>query len=78
MDQKGFQVPSFEPEEYTRDAALAAAGDPFLNALGKTRDRVPQLTEAFATQDTPSADTDTRITAWPDPAPMSSRDLYEV
>ncbi|WP_326614479.1 hypothetical protein OIE62_00260 [Streptomyces scopuliridis] len=93
MDQNGSQVPPFEPEDYARveaaanivgkspedfvrDAALAAADDPFLKALGKTRDRVPQLAEVFATQDTRAADTSTA--AWPDPAPMGSRDLHEI
>jgi hypothetical protein len=92
MDQNGSQVPPFEPEEYARveaaadivgkspqdfvrDAALKAAEDPFLKALGRTRDRVPQLAEVFATQDTHAADSDTA--AWPDPAPMGSRDLHE-
>jgi len=93
MDQNGPQVPPFEPEEYARvaaaadivgkspqdfvrEAALKAADDPFLKALGRTRDRVPQLAEVFATQDTGAAGTDTA--AWPDPAPMSSHDLYEI
>ncbi|MFE2499592.1 hypothetical protein ACFXKS_36315 [Streptomyces scopuliridis] len=93
MDQNGSQVPPFEPEDYARveaaanivgkspedfvrDAALAAADDPFLKALGKTRDRVPQLAEVFATQDTRAVDTGTA--AWPDPAPMGSRDLHEI
>ncbi|MEU5438740.1 hypothetical protein AB0G73_36140 [Streptomyces sp. NPDC020719] len=93
MDQNGPQVPSFDSEEYARveaaasivgkspqdfvrDAALAAADDPFLKALGKTRDRVPQLADVFATQDTHSADTTTA--AWPDPAPMGSRDLRDI
>ncbi|MEU0030763.1 hypothetical protein [Streptomyces sp. NPDC006335] len=92
MDQHGPQVPPFAPEEYARveaaahlagkspedfvrDAALKAADDPFLKALGKTRDRVPQLAEAFAAQDTQAADTGD---AWPDPAPMGSRDLREI
>jgi hypothetical protein len=92
MDQNGSQVPPFEPEEYARveaaanivgkspqdfvrEAALKAADDPFLKALGRTRDRVPQLAEVFATQDTHAADTSTG--AWPDPAPMGSRDLHE-
>ncbi|MGW2892908.1 hypothetical protein ACWDDN_47980 [Streptomyces griseoruber] len=92
MDQNGSPVPAFEPEEYARveaaadivgkspqdfvrDAALKAADDPFLKALGRARDRVPQLAEVFATQDTRAADTSTA--AWPDPAPMSSRDLHE-
>ncbi|MFE9454092.1 hypothetical protein [Streptomyces sp. NPDC006739] len=91
MEQNG-QVPPFEPEEYARveaaanivgkslqdfvrDAALKAAEDPFLKALGKTRDRIPQLAEVFATQDTGAANTSTA--AWPDPAPMGSRDLHE-
>ena len=93
MDQNGPQVPPFAPEEYARveaaahllgkspedfvrDAALAAAADPFLKALGHTRDRVPQLADVFAAQDTPAADAGT--TAWPDPAPMGSRDLHEI
>lgn len=92
MDQNGPQVPPFAPEEYervtaaahllgkspedfVRDAALAAADDPFVKALGKTRDRVPQLADVFATQATRAADTGTAT--WPDPAPMSSRDLHE-
>ncbi|MEU9153656.1 hypothetical protein AB0D59_24660 [Streptomyces sp. NPDC048417] len=92
MDQNGSQVPPFEPEEYARveaaahiagkspadfvrEAALKAADDPFLKALGHARDRVPQLAEVFATQDTGVADTGTA--AWPDPAPMGSRDLHE-
>ncbi len=92
MDQNGSQVPPFEPEEYARveaaaslagkspqdfvrDAALKAADDPFLKALGRIRDRVPQLAEVFATQDTRAAGTSTA--AWPDPAPMGSRDLHE-
>jgi hypothetical protein len=93
MDQTGPQVPPFDPEEYARvqkaadlvgkspevfvrDAALAAAADPFLTALGKTRDRVAQLAEVFATPDTHAADTDSA--AWPDPAPMGSRELHEI
>lgn len=92
MDQNGSPVPPFEPEEYARvaaaadiagkspqdfvrDAALKAADDPFLKALGRTRDRVPHLAEIFATQDTREADTSTA--AWPDPAPMGSRELHE-
>jgi hypothetical protein len=92
MDQNGSPVSPFEPEEYARvaaaadivgmspgdfvrDAALRAAEDPFLKALGRARDRIPQLAEVFAAQDTQAADTGT--TAWPDPAPMSSRDLHE-
>ncbi|MFI9617097.1 hypothetical protein ACIHCM_36490 [Streptomyces sp. NPDC052023] len=92
MDQNGPQVPPFAPEEYARveaaahlagkspedfvrDAALKAADDPFLKALGKTRDRVPQLAEVFAAQDTRATDTSA---AWPDPAPMGSRDLREI
>ncbi|MFI5673402.1 hypothetical protein [Streptomyces cellulosae] len=92
MGQNGSPMPPFEPEEYARvaaaadivgkspedfvrDAALKAADDPFLKALGRTRDRVPQLAEVFATQDTRAADTSTA--AWPDPAPMGSRDLHE-
>lgn len=92
MDQNGAQVPPFEPEEYARveaaadlvgkspqdfvrDAALAAAADPFLKALSQVRDRVPQLAEVFAAQDTPAA---TGTAAWPDPAPMGSRDLHDV
>lgn len=63
------------PEDFVRDAALAAADDPFIKALGKARDRVPHLAEAFATQDTHAADTSTA--GWPDPAPMSSHDLHE-
>ncbi|MEU6381663.1 hypothetical protein [Streptomyces sp. NPDC046909] len=92
MDQNGPQVPPFAPEEYervtaaahllgqspedfVRDAALKAADDPFLKALGRTRDRIPRLAEVFATQDTRAADTS--AAAWPDPAPMGSRDLRE-
>jgi len=92
MDQNGSPVPPFEPEEYARvaaaadivgkspqdfvrEAALKAAEDPFLKALGRARDRVPHLAEAFATQDTHATDTSTA--GWPDPAPMSSRDLHE-
>ncbi|MFE8950466.1 hypothetical protein [Streptomyces sp. NPDC007856] len=92
MDQNGSQVPPFEPEEYARveaaanivgkspedfvrEAALKAADDPFLKALGRTRDRVPQLAEVFATQDTHAVGASTG--AWPDPAPMGSRDLHE-
>ncbi|MEU9309683.1 hypothetical protein [Streptomyces sp. NPDC048256] len=37
------------PEDFVHDAALKAAEDPFLKALGRTRDRVPQLAEVFAT-----------------------------
>jgi hypothetical protein len=93
MDHNGRQVPPFEPEEYARveaaadivgkspedfvrDAALKAADDPFLKALGRTRDRVPQLAEVFAVQDTRAAGTSTA--AWPDPAPMGSRDLRQL
>ncbi|WP_435260344.1 hypothetical protein [Streptomyces sp. 1222.5] len=63
------------PEDFVRDAALKAANDPFLKALGRARDRVPQLAEVFATQDTRAADTSPG--GWPDPAPMGSRDLHE-
>jgi hypothetical protein len=65
------------PEDFVRDAALAAADDPFLKALGKTRDRVPQLAEVFNTQDAGAADTDADRATWPEPAPMGSRDLHE-
>ncbi|MFE2839235.1 hypothetical protein ACFXI6_51325 [Streptomyces mirabilis] len=92
MDQNGAPVSGFDPEEYARveqaaqlvgktpevfvrDAALAAAADPFLKALGKARDRVAHLSEVFGTQDTSAAGGDTE--AWPDPAPMSSRDLHQ-
>jgi hypothetical protein len=71
MDQEGSQMQPFEPED-----SAAAADDPFLNALVKTRDRVAQLAEVFASQDTPAADP--RVGAGLDPAPMSSRDLYEI
>ncbi|MEU5298616.1 hypothetical protein [Streptomyces umbrinus] len=64
------------PQDFVREAALKAADDPFLKALGRTRDRVPQLAEVFATQDTGAAGTGTA--AWPDPAPMSSHDLHEI
>ncbi|MGW5732930.1 MULTISPECIES: hypothetical protein [Streptomyces] len=91
MDHNGSQVPPFDPEEYARvaaaadivgkspqdfvrEAALKAAEDPFLKALGRTRERIPQLAEVFATQDTQVADTSTA--AWPDPAPLGSRDLH--
>ncbi|MEU0029686.1 hypothetical protein [Streptomyces sp. NPDC006335] len=60
---------------FVRDAALKAADDPFYKTLGKIRDRVPQLAEVFAAQDTQAADT---IDAWPDPAPMGSGDLREI
>ncbi|MFD9006345.1 hypothetical protein ACFV0T_36285 [Streptomyces sp. NPDC059582] len=62
------------PADFVRDAALAAADDPFVKALGRARDRVPQLAEVFATLDTPAADTSTA--SWPDPAPLGSRDLH--
>ncbi|MCX4460954.1 hypothetical protein OG585_48680 (plasmid) [Streptomyces sp. NBC_01340] len=93
MEQNGPQVPPFDPEGYARvekaahlvsktpevfvrDAALAAAADPFLKALGDAGDRVAHLAETFATQDTHATAGDS--TAWPDPAPMSSRDLHEA
>ncbi|MBK3642208.1 hypothetical protein PV332_14650 [Streptomyces scabiei] len=63
------------PGDFVRDAALAAADDPFVKALGQARERVPQLAEVFATQDTPAADTGTA--SWPDPAPLGSRDLSD-
>jgi hypothetical protein len=63
------------PADFVRDAALKAAEDPFLKALGRTRDRVPQLAEVFATQDARASDTN--AAEWPDPAPMGSRDLHE-
>lgn len=92
MDQNGAPVPGFDPEQYARvekaarlvgkspevfmrDAALAAADDPFIKALGKARERVGRLAEVFEGQETPPAGHDT--TAWPDPAPMTSRDLHE-
>jgi hypothetical protein len=91
MDRNGAPVSGFDPEQYARveeaarvvgktpevfvrDAALAAADDPFVKALGMARDRVGELADVFAAQDTRVAD-DT--TAWPDPAPLSSRDLHE-
>ncbi|MEU9546261.1 hypothetical protein [Streptomyces mirabilis] len=73
MDQTGPQVPPFEPGEDAR--VEAAAGDLFLKALGEARDRIPLLAEVFAPQDTSAADTSRG--SWPDPAPMSSRDLHE-
>ncbi|WP_327425793.1 hypothetical protein [Streptomyces sp. NBC_01236] len=92
MDQNGAPVSGFDPEQYARvekaanlvgktpevfvrDAALAAADDPFLKALGKARDRVAHLSDVFGTQDTSPAGDDTA--AWPDPAPMTSRDLHQ-
>ncbi|MGW1046962.1 hypothetical protein [Streptomyces sp. NPDC002547] len=64
------------PADFVRDAALAAAGDPFVKALGQARDRVPQLAEVFATQDASGAGIDTG--SWPDPAPLGSRDLRDI
>ncbi|MEU6258642.1 hypothetical protein [Streptomyces sp. NPDC047043] len=64
------------PEDFVRDAALTAADDPFLKALSRTRDRVPQLAEVFATQGTPTADSG--AASWPDPAPLGSRDLHDA
>ncbi|MGW1562875.1 hypothetical protein ACWCQ1_41195 [Streptomyces sp. NPDC002144] len=63
------------PEVFVREAALKAADDPFLQALSKTRDRIPRLADTFATQDTPAAEAATG--SWPDPAPMGSRDLRD-
>jgi hypothetical protein len=57
------------PHDFVRNAALKAAEDPFLKALEKTRDRVPQLAQVVANQDTHAADTSG---AWPDPAPMAA------
>ncbi|MEU9396832.1 hypothetical protein AB0D86_43425 [Streptomyces sp. NPDC048324] len=71
--ETGSQVPPFEPGDDAR--VEAAAGDPFLKALREARDRIPLLAEVFATRDTSAADTSRG--SWPDPAPMSSRDLYE-
>ncbi|MFJ8197121.1 hypothetical protein [Streptomyces sp. NPDC096152] len=62
-------------QDFVRDAVLKAAGDPFLKALGRSRDRVPQLAEVFATQDTRAVDTSTA--GWPDLAPLGSRDLHD-
>lgn len=63
------------PEDFVRDAALKAADDPFLKTLGRARDRVPQLAAVFAAQDAHAVGASTA--AWPDPAPMGSRDLHE-
>ncbi|QQM46240.1 hypothetical protein [Streptomyces liliifuscus] len=93
MDENGALVAGFDPEQYARvvraaqlvgktpqvfvrDAALAAADDPFIKALGDAGTRVRNLAEVFGTQDTRAAGDDS--TAWPDPAPMSSRDLHEI
>ncbi|MEU9785981.1 hypothetical protein AB0H92_34320 [Streptomyces phaeochromogenes] len=93
MDENGVPVSGFDPEQYARveraaqvvgktpevfvrDAALAAADDPFIKALVDAGDRVGNLAEVFGTQDTRAAGDDR--TAWPDPAPMSSRDLHEI
>ncbi|MGW0570240.1 hypothetical protein [Streptomyces tauricus] len=94
MDQNGFQgSPPFDaeelarlekaarlvgktPEAFVRDAALAAAADPFLKALSDAGDRARRLAQVFDTQDTHATGEDR--TAWPDPAPMTSRDLHDV
>lgn len=62
------------PEVFVRDAALAAADDPFVKALGRARDRMGELAGVFAAQDTPAVGAEG--TVWPDPAPMGSRDLH--
>ncbi|WP_327411317.1 hypothetical protein OG458_42025 (plasmid) [Streptomyces sp. NBC_01281] len=71
--EKAAQLVGKSPEVFVRDAALAAADDPFIKALDRTRDRVAQLSEVFATPDAHEAPADTA--AYPDPAPMGSRDL---
>ncbi|MFG2440709.1 hypothetical protein [Streptomyces sp. NPDC048508] len=74
--EKAAQLVGKSPEVFVRDAALAAADDPFIKALDRTRDRVAQLSEVFATRDVQEAPADTA--AYPDPAPMGSRDLSEI
>ncbi|KOG29328.1 hypothetical protein [Streptomyces resistomycificus] len=74
--QQAAQLVGKSPEAFVRDAALAAAADPFIKALGKTRDRVAQLADVFTAQDSPPVDP--RTAEWPDPAPMGSRDLHEI
>ncbi|MER5385954.1 hypothetical protein ABT040_37875 [Streptomyces sp. NPDC002688] len=93
MDENGSQLPPFAPDEYARvekaaqlvgkspevfvrDAALAAADDPFIKALDRTRDRVSQLSEVFASRDIQAAPADS--VEYPDPAPMGSRELFEI
>ncbi|WP_405547202.1 hypothetical protein OG478_48760 [Streptomyces phaeochromogenes] len=74
--ERAAQVVGKTPEVFVRDAALAAADDPFIKALVDGRDRVGNLAEVLSTQDTRAAGDDR--TAWPDPAQMSSRDLHEI
>jgi hypothetical protein len=74
--EKAAQLVGKSPEVFVRDAALAAADDPFIKALDRTRDRVAQLSEVFATRDVQEVPAD--MTEYPDPAPMGSRELFEI
>jgi hypothetical protein len=62
-----------DPQAFVRDAALAAAEDPFLKALQHTGEAVTRLASVFAAEEAPGPVASDG--PWPDPAPMSSHDL---
>ncbi|MFB7225170.1 hypothetical protein [Streptomyces sp. NPDC056227] len=66
------------PEAFVHDAALAAADEPFLKALRNVGDTVDRLAPVFAGYGEEPGRTAADETEWPDPAPMSSRDLDEA
>ncbi|MEV7512024.1 hypothetical protein AB0O57_29120 [Streptomyces sp. NPDC091201] len=69
------QVLGKDPIAFVRDAALAAANDPFLKALEQAGDTVQRLAPVFDdAEDSPVRPV--RGQGWPD-APLGSRDLAE-
>ncbi|MFE7777669.1 hypothetical protein ACFU5O_27975 [Streptomyces sp. NPDC057445] len=66
------------PEAFVRDAALAAAEDPFLKALKHAGESVVRLAPVFAEHGEEPRPSPAPSNAWPDAAPLSSRDLHET
>ncbi|OEJ21064.1 hypothetical protein [Streptomyces subrutilus] len=66
-----------DPLTFVRDAALAAAEDPFLKALEHAADTVERLATVFDSADTGvSAVRTVRGQVWPD-VPLGSSDLHD-
>lgn len=67
------------PEAFVRDAALHAADDPFLDALAHARESVTRLAPVFAEHsEEPLPSVVATGSAFPDAAPLSSRDLRQA
>lgn len=73
--QHAARVAGKDPLTFVRDAALAAANDPFLKALEQAAATVQRLAPAFETAEVEDSSLrPVRGPGWPD-APLSSREL---